>query len=207
MVAPAPGITEEQRKKIGARCVNACLEIGYRSAGTFEFLYQDGEFYFIEMNTRLQVEHCVTEMITGLDIVREQLCIADGQKLSIDQSDVKIQGHAIECRINAEDPKSFMPSPGLINLYHAPGGPGVRMDSHIYSGYKVPPFYDSMIGKLVTHGADRDAAIARMKNALTEIVIEGIKTNVPLHQEIFQHAAFQRGGTDIHYLEKRLGLV
>jgi acetyl-CoA carboxylase biotin carboxylase subunit len=205
--APAPGITEEQRKKIGARCVNACLEIGYRSAGTFEFLYQDGEFYFIEMNTRLQVEHCVTEMITGLDIVREQLCIADGQKLSIDQSDVKIQGHAIECRINAEDPKSFMPSPGLINLYHAPGGPGVRMDSHIYSGYKVPPFYDSMIGKLVTHGADRDAAIARMKNALTEIVIEGIKTNVPLHQEIFQHAAFQRGGTDIHYLEKRLGLV
>jgi acetyl-CoA carboxylase biotin carboxylase subunit len=146
-------------------------------------------------------------MITGLDIVREQLCIADGQKLSIDQSDVKIQGHAIECRINAEDPKSFMPSPGLINLYHAPGGPGVRMDSHIYSGYKVPPFYDSMIGKLVTHGADRDAAIARMKNALTEIVIEGIKTNVPLHQEIFQHAAFQRGGTDIHYLEKRLGLV
>jgi acetyl-CoA carboxylase biotin carboxylase subunit len=205
--APAPGITDEQRKRIGERCVNACLEIGYRSAGTFEFLYQDDEFYFIEMNTRLQVEHCVTEMITGIDIVREQLRIADGEKLSVNQGDVKILGHAIECRINAEDPKTFMPSPGLISLYHAPGGPGVRLDSHIYSGYKVPPFYDSMIGKLITHGADRDAAIARMKNALTEIVIEGIKTNVPLHQEIFQHAAFQRGGTDIHYLEKRLGLV
>jgi len=205
--APAPGITDKQRKQIGERCVRACLEIGYRSAGTFEFLYQDGEFYFIEMNTRLQVEHCVTEMVTGIDIVCEQLRIADGEKLSMNQGDVKIQGHAIECRINAEDPKSFMPSPGLINLYHPPGGPGVRLDSHIYSGYKVPPFYDSMIGKLITHGANRDAAIARMKNALTEIVIDGIKTNVPLHQEIFQHAAFQRGGTDIHYLEKRLGLV
>jgi acetyl-CoA carboxylase biotin carboxylase subunit len=205
--APAPSITDKQRQKIGERCVKACLEIGYRSAGTFEFLYQDDEFYFIEMNTRLQVEHCVTEMVTGIDIVREQLRIADGEKLSMNQGDVKIQGHAIECRINAEDPKTFMPSPGLINLYHAPGGPGVRLDSHIYSGYKVPPFYDSMIGKVITHGADRDAAIARMKNALTEIVIEGIKTNVPLHQEIFQHAAFQRGGTDIHYLEKRLGLV
>ncbi len=205
--APAPGISDEERERIGARCVNACLEIGYRSAGTFEFLYEDGEFYFIEMNTRLQVEHPVTEMITGVDIVREQLRIADGEKLSITQDDVQIQGHAIECRINAEDPKTFMPSPGLINLWHAPGGPGVRMDSHIYSGYKVPPFYDSMIGKLVTHGQDRAAAIARMKNALTEIVIEGIKTNVPLHQEIFQHDAFQRGGTDIHYLEKRLGLV
>ena len=205
--APAPGITEEQRQRIGARCVNACNEIGYRSAGTFEFLYEDGEFYFIEMNTRLQVEHCVTEMITGIDIVREQLRIAAGEKLSISQDDVSIQGHSIECRINAEDPKTFMPSPGLISLFHAPGGPGVRLDSHIYSGYAVPPYYDSMIGKLVSHGADRDAAIARMKNALTEIVIEGIRTNVPLHQEIFQHAAFQQGGTDIHYLEKRLGLV
>jgi acetyl-CoA carboxylase biotin carboxylase subunit len=205
--APAPEISEEQRQRIGERCVSACLEIGYRSAGTFEFLYEDGEFYFIEMNTRLQVEHCVTEMITGIDIVREQLRIAAGETLNLKQEDVKIQGHAIECRINAEDPKTFMPSPGLINLWHAPGGPGVRMDSHIYSGYKVPPYYDSMIGKLITHGADRDAAIARMKNALTEIVIEGIRTNVPLHQEIFQHAAFQRGGTDIHYLEKRLGLV
>ena len=205
--APAPGITEEQRKRIGERCVNACQEIGYRSTGTFEFLYENDEFYFIEMNTRLQVEHPVTEMITGVDLVREQLRIAAGERLSFKQDDIRIQGHAIECRINAEDPKSFMPSPGLISLWHAPGGPGVRVDSHIYSGYKVPPFYDSMIGKVITHGSDRDAAIARMKNALTEIVIEGIKTNVPLHQEIFQHAAFQTGGTDIHYLEKRLGLV
>jgi acetyl-CoA carboxylase biotin carboxylase subunit len=180
--APAPGITDEQRQAIGARCVNACLEIGYKSAGTFEFLYENGEFYFIEMNTRLQVEHPVTEMITGIDIV-------------------------IECRINAEDPKTFMPSPGLVTLWHSPGGPGVRIDSHVYSGYKVPPYYDSMIGKLIAHGHDRDAAFARIRNALTEIVIEGIKTNVPLHQEIFQHAAFQAGGTDIHYLEKRLGLV
>ncbi len=205
--APAPGITEEQRQRIGERCVRACQEIGYRSAGTFEFLYENDEFYFIEMNTRLQVEHPVTEMITGIDIVREQLRIAAGEKLSVTQDDVKFQGHAIECRINAEDPKTFMPSPGLISLWHAPGGPGVRVDSHVYSGYKVPPFYDSMIGKVITHGGDRDAAIARMKNALTEIVIEGIKTNVPLHREIFQHAAFQQGGTDIHYLEKRLGLV
>ena len=205
--APAPGITDEQRRRIGERCVNACLEIGYRSAGTFEFLYQDDEFYFIEMNTRLQVEQPVTEMITGIDIVREQLRIADGEILTITQDDVRIQGHAIECRINAEDPKNFMPSPGVINLWHAPGGPGIRVDSHVYSGYEVPPFYDSMIGKLIAHGHDRNAAFARMRNALTEIVIEGIKTNVPLHQEIFQHAAFQAGGTDIHYLEKRLGLV
>jgi len=205
--APAPGITEEQRNRIGERCVRACQEIGYRSVGTFEFLYQDDEFYFIEMNTRLQVEHPVTEMITGIDLVREQLNVAAGEKLSFTQDDINIQGHAIECRINAEDSKTFMPSPGLINLFHAPGGPGVRIDTHIYSGYKVPPYYDSMIGKLITHGANRDAAIARMKNALTEIVIEGINTNVPLHQEIFQHAAFQQGGTDIHYLEKRLGLV
>ena len=205
--APAPGITEEQRQKIGMRCVDACLEIGYRSAGTFEFLYEDGEFYFIEMNTRLQVEHPVTEMITGIDIVREQLKIASGEKLDITQDQVKLQGHAIECRINAEDPKTFMPSPGMITLWHAPGGPGIRLDSHVYSGYKVPPFYDSMIGKLIAHGQDRDSAFQRMKMALTEIVIEGIKTNVPLHQEIFQHAAFQEGGTDIHYLEKRLGLA
>jgi acetyl-CoA carboxylase biotin carboxylase subunit len=205
--APAPGITKKQRKRIGERCVKACEDIGYRSAGTFEFLYQDNEFYFIEMNTRLQVEHPVTEMITGIDIVREQLRIAAGEPLSITQDDVRFQGHAIECRMNAEDPKTFMPSPGLITLWHAPGGPGVRVDSHVYSGYKVPPFYDSMIGKVIAHGGDRDAAIARMKNALTELVIEGIKTNIPLHQEIFQHAAFQAGGTDIHYLEKRLGLV
>ena len=159
------------------------------------------------MNTRLQVEHPVTEMITGIDIVREQLNIAAGEKLSFTQDDIRIQGHAIECRINAEDPKTFMPSPGLITLTHAPGGPGIRLDSHIYAGYKVPPYYDSMIAKMISHGHNRDAAIARMRNALAEIVIEGIKTNVPLHQEIFQHAAFQKGGTDIHYLEKRLGLA
>ncbi|MDH3747729.1 MAG: acetyl-CoA carboxylase biotin carboxylase subunit [Gammaproteobacteria bacterium] len=205
--APAPGITEEQRNRIGERCVNACLEIGYRSAGTFEFLYEDGEFYFIEMNTRLQVEHPVTELITGVDIVREQLNIAAGETLEFKQEDIKIRGHAIECRINAEDPKTFMPSPGIITLAHQPGGPGIRVDSHLYTGYNVPPFYDSMIGKLIAHGRDRDAAFGRMRTALTEIVIEGIKTNVPLHQEIFQHAAFQAGGTDIHYLEKRLGLA
>ena len=205
--APAPGISEEQRNRIGKRCVDACLEIGYRSAGTFEFLYENGEFYFIEMNTRLQVEHPVTEMVTGVDIVREQLNIASGRKLSFKQEDIRIQGHAIECRINAEDPKTFMPSPGLITLMHSPGGPGIRVDSHIYSGYKVPPYYDSMIGKLIAHGYNREAAFGRMRNALSEIVIEGIRTNVPLHQEIFQHAAFQAGGTDIHYLEKRLGLA
>jgi acetyl-CoA carboxylase biotin carboxylase subunit len=204
--APAPGITEEQRARIGERCVRACQEMGYRSAGTFEFLYQDDEFYFIEMNTRLQVEHPVTEMITGVDIVREQLRIAAGEPLSVTQDEVRFHGHAIECRINAEDPKTFMPSPGMVTLWHPPGGPGIRVESHLYSGYKVPPFYDSMIGKIISHGADRDTAIARMRNALSEIVIEGIKTNVPLHQEIFQHAAFQAGGTDIHYLEKRLGL-
>jgi len=204
--APAPGISAEQRAHIGERCVRACVEMNYRSAGTFEFLYQDNEFYFIEMNTRLQVEHPVTEMITGVDIVREQLRIAAGESLSVRQKDIRVSGHAIECRVNAEDPKTFMPSPGLVQLWHAPGGPGIRVESHIYSGYRVPPYYDSMIGKVIAHGNDRQAAIARMKNALTEIVIEGIKTNVPLHQEIFQHAAFQAGGTDIHYLEKRLGL-
>jgi acetyl-CoA carboxylase biotin carboxylase subunit len=204
--APAPGITDEQRNRIGARCVRACQEMGYRSAGTFEFLYQDNEFYFIEMNTRLQVEHPVTEMITGIDIVKEQLRIASGEALSTSQDEVRFHGHAIECRINAEDPKTFMPSPGLVQLWHPPGGPGIRVESHIYSGYVVPPYYDSMIGKIISHGNDRPTAIARMKNALAEIVIEGIKTNVPLHQEIFQHAAFQAGGTDIHYLEKRLGL-
>ena len=205
--APAPGISEEQRNRIGERCVNACLEIGYRSAGTFEFLYENDEFYFIEMNTRLQVEHPVTEMITGIDIVRQQLMIAADEPLTITQDDVKFTGHAIECRINAEDAKTFMPSPGLITLAHMPGGPGVRVDSHIYSGYSVPPYYDSMIGKVIVHGQDREAAFGRMRSALTEIVIEGIRTNVALHQEIFNHAAFQAGGTDIHYLEKRLGLA
>lgn len=204
--APAPGITAQQRQEMGERCVNACLEMNYRGAGTFEFLFQDGEFYFIEMNTRLQVEHPVTEMITGIDVVRAQLEIAAGKKLAIKQEDVTFTGHAIECRINAEDPKTFMPSPGTITLWHPPGGPGIRIDSHIYSGYKVPPFYDSMIGKVISYGENRSIAISRMTNALAEMVIEGIKTNIPLHQEIFQHGAFKAGGTDIHYLEKRLGL-
>ena len=204
--APAPGITNDQRERIGTRCAEACREMGYRSAGTFEFLYQDEEFYFIEMNTRLQVEHPVTEMVTGVDIVKAQLKIAAGQRIPYTQDDIHIHGHAIECRINAEDPKDFTPSPGPIKLWHSPGGPGVRVDSHIYSGYIVPPFYDSMIGKLIAHGETRDSAIARMSNALNEIVVEGIRTNIPLHQEVFTHAAFKAGGTDIHYLEKRLGL-
>ena len=204
--APAPGISEKQRAKMGRVCVDACKAMGYRSAGTFEFLYENDEFYFIEMNTRIQVEHPVTEMITGVDIVRAQLEIAAGEKLKYSQQDIRISGHAIECRINAEDPKTFIPSPGPVRLWHAPGGPGIRVDSHIYSGYEVPPFYDSMIGKLIAHGADRSIAIARMRNALNEIVIEGIKSNIALHQEITNHGAFQAGGTDIHYLEKRLGL-
>ncbi len=204
--APAPGITVEQRNRIGERCVRACKEMGYRSAGTFEFLYQDNEFYFIEMNTRLQVEHPVTEMITGVDIVRQQLQIAAGERLNLTQEDITFSGHAIECRINAEDPKTFMPSPGLVKLWHPPGGPGIRVESHLYSGYRVPPSYDSMIGKIIAHGNDRKTAIGRMRSALSEVVIEGIRTNVPLHQEILQHNAFQAGGTDIHYLEKRLGL-
>ncbi len=204
--APAPGITEDQRQTIGERCAEACREIGYRGAGTFEFLYQDGEFFFIEMNTRLQVEHPVTEMVTGVDIVAEQIRVAAGHPLSMRQQDVEIRGHAIECRINAEDPKNFMPCPGPINQWHAPGGPGVRLDTHIYNGYVVPPFYDSMIGKLICWGNDRTIAISRMQQSLSEMVIEGIKTNIPLHQEICSHSAFKTGGTDIHYLEKRLGL-
>jgi len=202
--APAPGITPELRSRIGERCAAACREIGYRGAGTFEFLYEDGEFYFIEMNTRVQVEHPVTEMITGVDIVREQIRIASGEPLHYTQADIKINGHAMECRINAEDPNTFMPSPGTITAYHAPGGPGVRVDSHIYNGYRVPPYYDSMIGKLITHGEDRHTAMARMRNALSEIVIEGIKTNIPLQQELINDAGFQGGGTNIHYLEKKL---
>ena len=204
--APAPGISEKQRTEMGRVCVDACKAMGYRSAGTFEFLYENGEFYFIEMNTRIQVEHPVTEMITGVDIVRAQMDIAAGEKLKFSQQDIQISGHAIECRINAEDPKNFTPSPGPVRLWHAPGGPGIRVDSHLYSGYEVPPFYDSMIGKIIAHGADRSTAIARMRNALNEIVIEGIRTNIALHQEITNHGAFQAGGTDIHYLEKRLGL-
>ncbi|ATD40243.1 acetyl-CoA carboxylase biotin carboxylase subunit [Aeromonas salmonicida] len=204
--APAPGITEEMRKFIGERCVRACIEIGYRGAGTFEFLYENGEFYFIEMNTRIQVEHPVTEMVTSVDLIKEQLRIAAGQPLSITQQDIRIRGHAIECRINAEDPATFMPSPGLIQRFHAPGGLGVRWDSHIYAGYKVPPYYDSMIGKLICYGENRDVAIARMRQALDELVVEGIKTNVSLQKEIMKDENFQHGGTNIHYLHKKLGL-
>jgi len=204
--APAPGITPKQRKMIGERCVAACSAVGYRGVGTLEFLYQDDEFYFIEMNTRVQVEHPVTEQVTGIDIVKAQLRIAAGERLPWTQSDIVVRGHAIECRINAEDPKGFVPSPGPVKLYHPPGGPGIRVDSHLYSGYVVPPFYDSMIGKLIAYGEDRDTAIARMKTALSEMVIEGIKTNIPLHQEIFNHGAFKAGGLDIHYLERRLGI-
>ncbi len=204
--APAPGITEEMRQQIGQRCVDACIKMGYRGAGTFEFLFQDGEFYFIEMNTRVQVEHPVTEMITDVDIIKEQLFIASGEKLRYQQSDIVIRGHAIECRINAEDAKTFMPSPGKIERFHAPGGPGIRVDTHIYGGYTVPPHYDSMIGKLIAYGSDRATAIARMQGALAEIDIKGIKTNIDLHRDILADSAFQAGGTNIHYLEKKLGL-
>ncbi|MGF1546376.1 MAG: acetyl-CoA carboxylase biotin carboxylase subunit [Thiotrichales bacterium] len=203
--SPAPGITPQQRRKLGDRVVEACLQINYRGAGTFEFLYENGEFYFIEMNTRLQVEHPVTELITGIDIVKQQILIANGDPLELRQEDVHFRGHAIECRINAEDPQTFMPSPGTIVQYHCPGGPGVRVDTHIYNGYKIPPYYDSMIGKLIIHGEDREAALARMCGALQEIVIEGIKTNITLQQNIIRDEAFRRGGTDIHYLEKKLG--
>ena len=204
--APAPGITEQQRAAIGQRCAEACIRMGYEGAGTFEFLYQNGEFYFIEMNTRVQVEHPVTEAITHVDIIKEQISIASGNPLRYSQDDIVVRGHAIECRINAEDPKTFLPSPGKITLYHAPGGPGVRMDSHIYNGYTVPPYYDSMIGKLITFGSSRESAIARMQGALSEIVIEGIKTNIPLQQDIIGDRKFAAGGTDIHYLEKKLGI-
>ena len=205
--APAPGITPEIRKNIGERCANACIEIGYRGAGTFEFLYENGEFYFIEMNTRIQVEHPVTEMITGVDLIKEQLRIASGLPLSVTQDQIHVHGHAIECRINAEDPKTFLPSPGTITRFHSPGGFGVRWESHIYAGYTVPPHYDSMIGKLITYGETREIAISRMKNALAELIIDGIKTNIELHQFIMNDEQFQKGGTNIHYLEKRLGLT
>jgi len=202
--APAPGITPELRAQIGQVCVDACLRIGYRGAGTFEFLFENGHFYFIEMNTRIQVEHPVTELITGVDLVREQLLIAAGEKLSLKQENIKIQGHAIECRINAEDPDTFMPSPGTVKRFEAPGGPGVRVDTHLYDGYKIPPNYDSMIGKLIVHGPDRETAIARMRLALAETVIEGVKCNVPLQQRIMSDVGFQQGGQNIHYLEKRM---
>ncbi|MEL4887926.1 acetyl-CoA carboxylase biotin carboxylase subunit [Pectobacterium betavasculorum] len=204
--APAPGITDELRRNIGDRCAKACIDINYRGAGTFEFLYENGEFYFIEMNTRIQVEHPVTEMITGVDLIKEQLRIAAGQPLSIKQKDVKVRGHAVECRINAEDPNTFLPSPGKITRFHAPGGFGVRWESHIYAGYTVPPYYDSMIGKLITYGETREIAISRMKNALAELIIDGIKTNIELQMKIMSDENFQRGGTNIHYLEKKLGL-
>ena len=204
--APAPFITEEQRARIGNRVAEACRKIGYRGAGTFEFLYEDGEFYFIEMNTRLQVEHPVTELITGVDLVKQQLLIASGEVLALRQEDIKVNGHAIECRINAEDPQTFAPSPGKITRYHVPGGLGVRVDSHIYADYSVPPYYDSMIGKLIVHGQDRETAINRMHGALSEMVIEGIKTNIPLQTRIMEDPAFRAGGADIHYLEKMLGM-
>ncbi|MDT8310671.1 MAG: acetyl-CoA carboxylase biotin carboxylase subunit [Methylophaga sp.] len=204
--APAPGITPEMRERMGKICADACVRIGYRGAGTFEFLYQDGEFYFIEMNTRIQVEHPVTERITDIDLVAEQIKIASGLPLSVKQEDIKVRGHAIECRINAEDPRTFMPSPGVVTHYHAPGGAGIRMDSHLYSGYRVPPNYDSLIGKLIAYGNTRESAIARMQTALKEIGIDGIKTNVELHRDIMDDTHFQTGGTNIHYLEKKLGL-
>ena len=202
--APAPGISAEQRRRIGQICVEACQRIGYRGAGTFEFLYQDGEFYFIEMNTRIQVEHPVTELMTGVDIVKEQLRIAAGEPLSYRQEQIHIHGHALECRLNAEDPETFAPSPGMVSQYHPPGGPGIRVDSHLYNGYRVPPNYDSMVGKLIAHGETREVAIARMRGALAELVIEGIKTNASLHRRILADARFMAGGTDIHYLEKHL---
>ncbi|MEI7532288.1 MAG: acetyl-CoA carboxylase biotin carboxylase subunit [Betaproteobacteria bacterium] len=202
--APAPGIDRRLIAKIGERCALACRKMGYRGAGTFEFLFENNEFYFIEMNTRVQVEHPVTELITGVDIVQEQIKIAAGEKLLLRQRDIEFRGHAIECRINAEDPFNFTPSPGKILSWHAPGGPGVRVDSHAYSGYTVPSTYDSMIGKLITYGATRDQAIRRMRIALSEMVVEGIKTNIPLHRELMVDPKFNVGGTSIHYLEHRL---
>ncbi|HCT42052.1 MAG TPA: acetyl-CoA carboxylase biotin carboxylase subunit [Moraxellaceae bacterium] len=205
--APAPHIPEKVRNRVAESCVKACEQMKYRGAGTFEFLYENEQFYFIEMNTRVQVEHPVTEMVTGVDIIKEQLRVASGLGLSLTQKDVVIRGHAIECRINAEDPKTFMPCPGKVNYFHAPGGPGIRMDTHLYSGYSVPPNYDSLIGKLIAYGPSRDVAFARMRNALDEIVVEGIRSNIPLHRdEIMRDANFARGGVDIHYLEKKLGL-
>ena len=204
--APAPGITDKQRRAMGERVVEACEDIKYRGAGTFEFLYQDGNFYFIEMNTRVQVEHPVTEMITGIDIVKWQLMVAAGMPFTLKQKDIEFRGHAFECRINAEDPRKFTPSPGLIIRWHPPGGPGIRVDSHAYSGYTVPPNYDSLIGKLIAYGDTRASALARMRVALAEIAVEGIVTNIPLHRDLFADSAFINGGTNIHYLEKKLGL-
>ncbi|MGO9446080.1 MAG: acetyl-CoA carboxylase biotin carboxylase subunit, partial [Thiobacillaceae bacterium] len=202
--APAPGLDPKLREKIGERCAEACRTIGYRGAGTFEFLYENGEFYFIEMNTRVQVEHPVTELVTGVDIVQEQLYIATGEPLRYKQKDIKLKGHAVECRINAEHPYTFMPSPGRLTAWHPPGGPGIRVDSHVYSGYFVPPNYDSMIAKVLAYGATRDQALARMRGALTEMIVDGIQTNIALHRELMDDAPFTQGGTSIHYLEKKL---
>jgi acetyl-CoA carboxylase biotin carboxylase subunit len=204
--APAPGIPEEARQKVYTACVNACIEIGYRGAGTFEFLYEDGGFYFIEMNTRIQVEHPVTEMVTNVDLIKEQIRVCSGEKLSLKQEDIKLTGHAFECRINAEDPVTFMPCPGKVNIFHAPGGLGVRVDSHLYSGYSVPPHYDSMIAKVITWAADRTTALDKMRGALDETVIDGIRTNIPLQANLVRDAEFRKGGVNIHYLEKKLGL-
>lgn len=202
--APAPGLPPKLRTKIGERCAEACRKMGYRGVGTFEFLYENGEFYFIEMNTRVQVEHPVTEMITGIDIVQEQIRVAAGERLRFKQRDIEFRGHAVECRINAEDPYTFMPSPGRITQFHVAGGPGVRVDSHVYHNYYVPPYYDSMLGKLITYGATREQALARMRTALSEMVVEGVKTNIPLHQDLMNDAAFLQGGVSIHYLEQKL---
>jgi len=202
--APAPELPQKLRERIGERCVDACHKIAYRGAGTFEFLYEDGEFYFIEMNTRIQVEHPVTEMITGLDLVQEQIRVAAGEKLRFRQKDIVLRGHALECRINAEDPYRFTPSPGRITSYHPPGGPGIRVDSHVYQGYTVPPYYDSMVGKVIAYGATREQAIGRMRIALSEMVVEGILTNIPLHRELLDDTRFLRGGVSIHYLEQKL---
>ncbi len=204
--SPAPGIDDATRARMGALCVDACRKIGYRGVGTFEFLYENGQFFFIEMNTRIQVEHPVTELVTGIDLVKQQLLVAAGERLTMRQEDIRFYGHAIECRINAENAYTFRPSPGLISVYHPPGGPGVRVDSHIYGGYTVPPYYDSLIGKLICHAETRIAALRRMDNALSEMVIEGIDTNVELHRDLVTDAAFSAGGTDIHFLERKLGL-
>jgi acetyl-CoA carboxylase, biotin carboxylase subunit len=203
--APATDLPAKLRDKIGERCVDACKRIGYRGAGTFEFLYEEGEFFFIEMNTRIQVEHPVTEMITGVDLVQEQIHVAAGEKLRFRQKDIQLRGHAIECRINAEDPYRFTPSPGKITSYHPPGGPGIRVDSHVYQGYTVPPNYDSMVGKVIAYGASREQAMARMRIALSEMVVEGIQTNIPLHRDLLNDTNFMRGGMSIHYLEQKLG--
>lgn len=204
--APAPGIPEDVREATYAACVKACVDIGYKGAGTFEFLYEDGRFYFIEMNTRIQVEHPVSEMVTGIDLIREQILVCSGEKLSIKQSDIVIRGHSFECRINAEDPKTFMPCPGVVKNYHAPGGLGVRVDSHLYSGYSVPPNYDSMIAKVITYGPTREIALDRMRHALDETIVDGIRTNIPLQQMLVRDPEFRKGGVNIHYLEKKLAL-